>query len=243
MLHKSCFSATFEMRPSGTHGRRSLLPEGSLCCDDIHARPPTPQEAALLAEPPAAYRPPLANRGGRDRGRDRRLPVVERPAQSVGTPDFDRLRFSRPRSRDADRGHLARLQPEGPLRPRLHRRHRQYATRRCHRHRAGDRDRHAGRHRAAVVELAVVAARRRLCRTAARHSPAAAIAVLVRADAGIAGGARRMEADRGRVSFQPGPGAAISPDRGSEPLGDRGRRRRADRALSAAAAIDGAADG
>ena len=202
-----------------------------MCCDDIHARPPAPQAAALLAEPPAAYRPCLANRGGRDRGRDRRLPVVERPAQSVGTPDFDRLRLSRPRGRDADRGYLARLQPEGPLRPRLHRRHRQYAPRRRHRHRAGDRDRHAGRHRAAVVELAAVAARRRLCRTAARHSPAAAIAVLVRADAGIAGGARRMEADRGRVSFQPGPGAAIRPDRGSKPLGDRGRRGRVDRAL------------
>ena len=38
---------------------------------------------------------------------------------------------------------------------------------------------------------------------------------------GLPAGARRMEADRGRLSFQPRPGPAVDSDRGSKPLGDR----------------------
>ena len=221
MLHITHFGATFEMCPPGRMAEDRCRQKDPCAVTTSTPDLPRRRRQRFSLNRQQLDRPCLANPGGRDRRRDHWLAVVERPAQSVGTPDFDRLRVSRPRGRDADRGQLARLQPEGPLRPRLHRRHRQYAPRRRDRHRAGDRDRHAGRHRAAVVELAAVAACRHLCRTAARHSPAAAIAVLVRADAGIAGGARRMEADRGRVSFQPGPGASISPDRGSKPLGDR----------------------
>ena len=62
--------------------------------------------------------------------------------------------------------------------------------------------RHAGRHRAAVVELAAVAACRGLCRGAARPAAAAAAAVLVRADAGPSRGARRR-GSRSRASSSP----------------------------------------
>ena len=60
---------------------------------------------------------------------------------------------------------------------------------------------------------------------------------------GLPGGARRVEADRGRLSLQSRPDAALDSDRGSKPLGARRGRGRADRALSAAAATDRAADG
>ena len=230
--------------PSRTHGRRSLLPEGSLCCDDIHARTPAPQTAALLAEPPAAHRPC----SGRSWWSGSRSPIVAWLwsnalhnlsvrristgfaflGREAGMPIADTWLAYSPKNTYL-RAFIVGI--VNTLRVAVDR------------HRAGDRARHADRHRAAVVELAAVAARRGLCRSAARHSAAAAIAVLVRADAGTAGGARRMEADRGRLSFQSGPGAAVDPDRGSEPLGDRGGRGRADRALSAAAATDRAADG
>src|SRR4029077_17001659 len=72
---------------------------------------------------------------------------------------------------------------------------------------------------------------------------AAAIAVLVRADAGASRGARRLEADRGCLSFQSWPDPPINPDWRSKPLGDRRARTRADRAVSAAALADRAADG
>ena len=39
------------------------------------------------------------------------------------------------------------------------------------------------------------------------------LVVLVRADAGPSGGARRMEADRRRISFKSRPGAAVDSDR------------------------------
>ena len=188
-------------------------PEGSLCCDDIHARTPAPPTRALLLEPGATLRTALADRGGRDRRSHRRLALVERRSQSIGAKDLDRLRVPRPRGRNADRRQLARLQSEKHLLPRLPRRHRQHAARCGDRHRIGDRGRHARRHRAAVVELAAVTPCRCLCRSAARPAAAAAIAVLVRADAGPSRGARGVEADRGRLPLQSRLGAAIDSDR------------------------------
>ena len=144
--------------------------------------------------------------------------------------------------READRRQLARLQPEKHLSARVPGRHRQYAPRRRDRHRAGDHRRDAGRHRAIVLQLAVVAARRGLCRGAARPAAAAAALVLVRDDAGASGGAQRVETGRGRLPLQSRPGAAVGPDRRGQSLGDRRGGRRAGRVLSAAAAIDRAAD-
>ena len=52
MLHILCFDATYETRARHAQrclqiaATRSLLTEGSLCCDDIHARTPPPQAAA-----------------------------------------------------------------------------------------------------------------------------------------------------------------------------------------------------
>ena len=87
---------------------------------------------------------------------------------------------------------------------------------------------HADRHRAAVVQLAAVAAGRRLCRSAARHSAAAAAVVLVRADAGTCRPARG--------AWKPVDGVFLSnrglilpsiPLDGRTALGDRRRRARA----------------
>ncbi len=58
------------------------------------------------------------------------------------------------------------------------------------------------RHRAPVLELAVVPARRSLCGGAARRSAAAAAIVLVRADAGASGGAA-PHGSRSRASSFP----------------------------------------
>ena len=124
----------------------------------------------------------------------------------------------------------------------LHRRHAQHAARRRHRHRARDHPRHAGRHRAAVEELAAVAACRGLCRSAAQHAAAAAAPVLVRADAGPAGGAQALEAGRRRLPFQSRPDPAVDSGRGRKPLGARRSRARAGRALSHPPAADRAAD-
>ena len=178
----------------------------------------------------------LADRGGGDRGRGRRLALVECRSQSVGAPHLDRLCLSRSRSRDADRRRLARLQSQEHLSARLHRRPRQHAACRRHRHRARDRTRDGDRHRAVVVQLAAVAAGRGLCRSAPRSSAAAAALVLVRADAGPSGGPRRMDADRRRLSFKSRPDTAVDSDRGRKPLGDRHRRDRADRVVCAAPA-------
>src|SRR6185437_12338546 len=81
-----------------------------------------------------------------------------------------------------------------------------------------------------------------LCRSHSRSSAAAAIAVLVRADGGITGGARGVEADPRRLSLQSGPGTAVDSHRGAKPRGEPQRRDRPDRALRAAPAAGRAAD-
>ena len=63
----------------------------------------------------------------------------------------------------------------------------------------------AGRHRAAVAQLAAVEDRRRLCRGDPRPAAAAAAAVLVRDHAGAARAAAGAEPGRGRVPVQPRP--------------------------------------
>src|ERR1700704_2995094 len=95
MLHNLCFDATYETRTPAP-SRTSLPQVGFRCCDDIDTRTPAPQ-AAHAVDPAAPERAALAGRGGRSRGRHRRLAVVERAAQSVGTPHLDRFCISRPR--------------------------------------------------------------------------------------------------------------------------------------------------
>src|SRR6476646_4748039 len=107
MLHILRFYATYETR-TPTPSRTSLLQVGFPCCDDIDARNPAPH-AAHPMDPTAPERAALAGRGGGDRGRHRRLAVVERAAQSLGPPHLDRLRLPRPRGRHADRRQLDRL--------------------------------------------------------------------------------------------------------------------------------------
>src|SRR6185437_5823861 len=98
------------------------------------------------------------------------------------------------------------------------------------------------RHCAALVQLAVVAPCRRLCRGAARHPAAAATSVLVRADAGAAAGARRLEADQRRVLVQPRAGGAVGCTRSRPILGNRRGRAWTDPVLCPASPPDSPAD-
>ncbi len=91
-------------------------------------------------------------------------------------------------------------------------RHPEHAQGRRDRRCAGDHPRHAGRYRPAVQQLAAGEDHRRLCRDAARHSAAAAVAVLVRAagrPARAAPGASHRQRDLPVQSRHPAAGADL----------------------------------
>ena len=127
---------------------------------------------------------------------------------------------------------LARLQSEGHLPARLHRRHRQHAARRRDRHRA--RDRSSARWSAS-----------RGCPPNWLLSRLAAVYVEVLRDIplllqllfwyvlmqGLPAARAALEAGRGRLSFQSRPDPAVDPARGRRPLGARRCRARRCRVL------------
>ena len=165
MLHKYAFYATYEARQFA-HGRRSLLSEGSLCCDDIHARTARRRRLRVsmsserlaglfwqivvvgiaIAVVAWLWSNALHNLSVRRistgfafLGREAGMPIAD--AWLAYSPKNTYLR-----------AFIVGI--VNTLRVAVHR------------HRAGDRARDDGRHRAAVVQLAAVPARGGLCRSA-----------------------------------------------------------------------------
>ena len=203
--------------------RRPRSTRGSL-------RAPAQAAAAPVLVGRTGARHRLAGAGRRRHRRHRLVAVVATPSttwRSAASPPASASSAARPGCRSARS--LIEYSPTDTYLRALTGRPAEHAEGRGGRHRAGDRPRHAGRHRPAVAELAAGQDRRRLCRGDPRPAAAAAAAVLVRHPAGPARAAAGDEPGGGRVPVQPRAEAALDRVAGRAYLraaGLPGRRRR-----------------